>query len=232
MTQDNLDYYFERADEIIYSITEKAEKAEALLLLQRDIVHSQRDKNSNYFYLLGYIGYFTGNLSAANEAYFTKALAMDSDNEWAKYYYGFFLADSQRYVEALKVLDSIDFDYFQELDMTWRVLKGKELAVASALYISGKPDEEHLKEKVTDWLMEYLAVIHSDSDNYNYPGDIISALYDFIVRTPDALSLQTAVSILIRIMDRFGLASAYSTEYQFFASFAGEDKGEDCQLNP
>ena len=219
-TRNLQDYFDEVSDVYFFSDLSKAEKDEKIVALKSEYFRQFPIKNSDYYYFLGYAGYVAQDLGKETEAYFQKSLRLNAKNDFCQYYYAYFLFDSRRYKEALKVLEDIDLTNFETSGITWRTFKINEAMVCCSLFLDGYSEGDRIK-KIDIFLTEYEEHVMIEENKYdhpiNYPHEIIKTLSEKLGDLSSAFN--PVVAKLIRLIEKEDLHTAYSDEYGRFKNF-------------
>jgi len=189
---------------------------EKLILLIAEMQASSYERNGYYYYLLGYVKFSIKNRTSPliNEMIedFKKSIHSDSENMFAYYYLGFLYYDKKEYKQALSIFEKVDFDFFLEREIKWRVYKIKEMIFCSQIALSKHVDE--FSNMVSSCVSFFINLIETEEvEDYNHPSDLIIIVYKKLMQSD---FFTENLNELVQLMEELGLTSKYSKEYAFF----------------
>lgn len=209
----SIDYYFDKVDDVILDKSLKIEYGSSISKIRDELIENfQFQKDADYYYLLGYIGYNFKSIYSISDtlSLFEKSLELDSQNYFCRYYYSFLLFDLDRFQDAFKNFHLIDISFFSDFQ-DWRRLKIEEMILVCSMLLKFKSDEK-IDEDISNWLIEYNEWT-DQSDDFNYPIDLINFLFQ---EAKKGRSLKKSTQLLIKTIEKFDLQEDYKCEIEYF----------------
>lgn len=221
----DIQYYFDKFDEVFYSSgLSQQEKCIEIKIIKKEILRDFSRDNSDYYYFFGYIGYISKEFNNETEVFFRKSLELKPNDSFCQYYYGFYLFDTKRYKEALKIFKNIDLTVFKELGQIWRCFKVKEITLCCTL-LSPDHSEDNKIEKIEEFLVVYKDYIKNDENNFNfpinYPLDLIKCVGTLI--NSFSGNFKPVITDLVKLIEELKLNETYYFEYNQFKHFLQTD---------
>jgi tetratricopeptide (TPR) repeat protein len=107
---------------------------------------AENSQDNKCWYLLGLIWYCFPldykERSENCEAALKKAIEIKPDDDWSNMYLGHLYFDEKKFEIALHQFEKVNSNYFDALDLHWRVLKLEELVLCCKLY----PDFDRIED--------------------------------------------------------------------------------------
>lgn len=101
---------------------------------------NENPKDYNCWYVLGLIWYWMPKeiekWDENCENALKKAIAIRPDYNWSNMYLGHLYFDQRKFDKALSQFEKLSSQYFNQLDLYWRVLKYEELILCCKLYLN------------------------------------------------------------------------------------------------
>jgi hypothetical protein len=182
------------------------------LLLIKENSHLFENK-SDYYYWIGYCWYFypkkTHKRSFEIFFNFSKSIELDNSYEFPKYFLGCFYFDINLYQNAVFIFETINLNYFSNINQSWRVLKIQELICSGKIYLN-------LLNSVKDDILFVIASYAIDGGNwFATPDELIKALAWYINKD-DKLNLVFLSGKLTELIKKLGVLEKFSNEYEQF----------------